>query len=411
MQQCDSQNNSSNGRIFNILHTEWSPDGWGGQERRLIQECLRVREMGHKVVIACQPGSAVLENARRHGIAVEEVVMRRVLDPKAVWQLYRTIKKHNIDVVSTHSSRDSWSGGFAARLAKVELLVRTRHMANPISQSPLNFVYRMPDGIVTTGEAVRDAMIRDNGIAAERIVSIATGVSLKRFDPTCPANPQLRRELGIPEGAPVVAMVALLRREKRHDVMVAAAALVNEQFPQARFLLIGDGAEQAKVEGLVREAGLERQVIMTGFRSDIPELLAISDIAVLTSEMEGVPQGITQSMAMGLPVVAAPVGGLAELVLDGTTGIRAQSGDPASYAAALTTLLQDEPLRRKLGAAARTLVMERYTEEIMAHRTLEFYTRLLKAKRMSADPPGAGRASVDWPQGKTMTTHGSAARK
>lgn len=379
-QHLDSKKISSNGRIFNILHTEWSPDGWGGQERRLIQECLRVREMGHKVVIACQPGSAVLENAKRHDIPVEEVVMRRVFDPGAVWKLYRAIKKHNINVVSTHSSRDSWSGGFAARFAKVELLVRTRHMANPISQSPLNFVYRMPDGIVTTGEAVRDAMIRDNGIAAERIVSIATGVSLKRFDPTRPANPELRRELGIPEGAPVVAMVALLRREKRHDVMVAAAALLKEEFPQARYLLIGDGGWQAKVEGLVREAGLEEQVIMTGYRSDIPDLLAISDIGILTSEMEGVPQGITQSMAMGLPVVAAPVGGLAELVLEGKTGIRAQSGDPASYARALTTLLRDEPLRRRLGAAARTLVMEKYTEEMMARRTLEFYSRLLDGK-------------------------------
>jgi glycosyltransferase involved in cell wall biosynthesis len=373
-------NDSRNRRTFNILHTEWSPDGWGGQERRIIQECLRVREMGHKVVIACQPGSALLENATRHGIPVEEVVMRRVIDPKAVWKLYRAIKKHNIDVVSTHSSKDSWSGGIAAKLANVELLVRTRHVANRISQSPFNFVYRMPDGFVTTGEAVREAMIADNGVAADKIVSIATGVSLERFDPARPVNPELRRELGIPEGAPVVTMVALLRREKRHDVLVACAAIVKEEFPQARFLVVGDGAAKGRIEALVREAGLEQQVILTGYRNDVPELLAISDIALLTSQMEGVPQGITQAMAMGLPVVAAPVGGLAELVLEGKTGIRAQSGDPASYARALVTLLRDEPLRRKLGEAAREYVMERYTEEMMARRTLEFYNRLVSAK-------------------------------
>lgn len=368
-------------RTFNILHTEWSPDGWGGQERRVIQECLRVRELGHNVVIACQPGSAVLENAKRVGIPVEEVPMRRVFDPAAIWKIYRAIKKHRINVVSTHSSKDSWSGGLAAKLAGVDLLVRTRHMANPISQSPFNFVYRMPDGIVTTGEAVREAMIKDNGMAPERIVSIATGVSLERFDPSRPVDPGLREELGIPEGAPVITMIAMLRRGKRYDVMVAAAALLKDEFPQARYLFVGDGAGRARIEELVREAGLERQVILTGYRSDIPELLAISDLAVLTSELEGVPQGITQSMTMGLPAVAAPVGGLAELVLDGETGLRAQSGDPASYAAAIATLLRDEALRKRLGGAARNHMLQGYTEEMMARRTLEFYHRLLDAKK------------------------------
>jgi glycosyltransferase involved in cell wall biosynthesis len=335
--------------------------------------------MGHNVVIACQPGSAVLENAKRVGIPVEEVRMRRIFDPTAIWKLYRAIKKHRINVVSTHSSKDSWSGGLAAKLAGVKLLIRTRHMANPISQSPFNFVYRMPDGIVTTGEAVREAMIKDNGMAPERIVSIATGVSLERFDPTRPVDPGLREELGIPEGAPVITMIAMLRRGKRYDVMVAAAQLLKDEFPQARYLFVGDGAGRATIEGLVREAGLEHQVILTGYRSDIPELLAISDVAVLTSELEGVPQGITQSMAMGLPVVAAPVGGLAELVLDGKTGFRAQSGDPASYATAIATLLRDESLRKRLGTAARNHVLQGYTEEMMAKRTLEFYNRVLDA--------------------------------
>ena len=378
---CDSRKESNNGRVFSILHTEWSPDGWGGQERRIIQECLRVQEMGHKVVIACQPGSAVLENAIRNDIPVEQVVMRRVFDPKAVWKLYRAIKKHGINVVSTHSSKDSWSGGLAAKLAGVDLLVRTRHISSPISNSPFNVVYRMPDGIVTTGEALRETLIRENGMAPERVVSIATGVSLQRFDAARPADLSLKRELGIPERAPVVTMVAVIRGMKRYDLFVAAAALLQEEFPEARFLVVGDGPGRDKLLAQIREAGLAERVIMAGYRSDIPGIYGISDIAVLTSDRsEGVPQSITQAMAMGLPVIASPVGGITEMVLDGKTGILAATGDAVSFARAIGKLLRDEPLRSELGRAARNHVLQRYTEEIMARRTLEFYSRLLHAK-------------------------------
>lgn len=375
------KNNGTDGRLFNILHTEWSPDGWGGQERRIIQECLRVREMGHHVMIACQPGSAMLEHAKRAELPVEEVVMRSCIDPKAVWNLYRLIKKHRINVVSTHSSKDSWSGGFAAKLAGVDLLVRTRHISFPISNSPFNIVYRMPDGIVTTGEVLRQALIAENGMAPEKLVSIATGVSLQRFDAGRPADLGLKRELGIPEGAPVVTMVAVIRSMKRYDLFVAAAAMLREEFPEARFLVVGDGSGRAGLEAQIKEAGLEERVIMAGYRSDIPAIYSISDLAVLTSDRsEGVPQSITQAMAMGLPVIASPVGGITEQVLDGKTGILAATGDAASFAHAIGKLLRDEPLRGELGKAAREHVLQRYTEEIMARRTLEFYSQLLSAK-------------------------------
>lgn len=365
---------------YNILHTEWS-NGWGGQEQRIILECRKMLELGHRVVIACQPGSGILGKAQEYGIPAEEVVMRGSIDPAAVWNLYRVIGKHRINVVSTHSGKDSWSGAFAARLARVELLVRTRHLSLPISSSPFNFVYRMVDGIVTTGEALRDTLIADNAIPPGKIVSIATGVSLERFDPDRTRAPRLKAELGIPEGSPVVTMVAVLRAMKRHDLLVAAAAQLREQFPEARYLVVGDGPGEEWLRGLVREAGLEERVIMTGFRRDIPEILSISDLVVLTSDkFEGVPQSLTQAMAMRRPVVAAPVGSIAELVRDGSTGFLAQTGDASSFARAIARLLADEQLRRSFGAAARAHVLQGYTDDIMVQKTLAFYSQLSRGK-------------------------------
>lgn len=365
---------------FNILHTEWS-DGWGGQEQRIILECRKMRELGHKVVIACQPGSGILLKAREFDIPVEEVVMRGSIDPCAVWNLYRVIKKHGINVVSTHSGKDSWPAGFAAKLARVELLVRTRHLSLPIKNSPFNFVYRMPDGIVTTGEAIRETMIADNGITPEKIVSIATGVTLDRFDAGRAGAPQLKSELGIPEGSPVVTMVAVLRGMKRHDLLVAAAGLLRTDFPEARYLVIGDGPGRESVQGMVREAGLEDRVILAGYREDIPEILAVSDVVVLTSDrFEGVPQSLSQAMAMGRAVVAAPVGSIPELIIDGKTGLLAETGNAHSFAAAIGRLLKDDTLRRELGRGARSHIVNDYTDDKMAEKTIRFYERLLKAK-------------------------------
>lgn len=366
--------------IYRILHTEWS-NGWGGQEQRIILECRKMRELGHEVVLACQPGSGILQKAREFGIPAEEVVMRGSIDPAAVWNLYRVIKRHRINVVSTHSGKDSWSASFAAKLARVPLLVRTRHLSLPISNNPFNFVYRMVDGIVTTGEALRKTIIADNGFDPDRVVSIATGVSLERFDPGSVAAPGLKQELGIPESAAVVTMVAVLRSMKRQDLLVAAAAQLREQFPDTRYLLVGEGPMREQIEAQVREAGLEDRVILTGYRSDVPQILSISDLLVLSSDrFEGVPQSITQGMAMGLAVVAAPVGSTAELVLDGKTGLLVETGSAASFAQGIATLLKDEPLRKTLGRAARSHVLAGYTDDIMAQKTLDFYARLLRAK-------------------------------
>jgi len=368
---------------LNILHTEWS-NGWGGQEQRIILECRKMRERGHQVVIACQPGSGILAKAKEWGIAVEEVVMRGSIDPLAVRDLYRVIKRHRIDVVSSHSGKDSWSAAFAAKLARVKLLVRTRHLSLPISQNPFNFVYGMVDGIVTTGEALRDTIIADNGFSPEKIVSIPTGVSLERFSNDCSAASRLKSSLGIPEGAPVVCMVAVLRGMKRHDLLIAAAAELRGDYPEARYLVVGDGPGREGVEELVRETGMEDRFILTGYRNDIPEILACSDLFVLTSDrFEGVPQSITQAMAMGRPVVAAPVGSIPELVLDGVTGLLAETGDAASFARAMRRLLGDGALRAAMGQAGRAHVLAGYTDDIMAQKTLDFYQLLLARKGLA----------------------------
>jgi glycosyltransferase involved in cell wall biosynthesis len=370
----------SGARPYRILHTEWS-SGWGGQEQRIILECRKAIERGHEVLIACQPGSGILERAGEAGIPTATVVMRSGFDLRAMLELVRLIRSRRIDVVNTHSGKDTWLGSIAARLAGARLLVRTRHLSIPISTSPFNFVHRMADGIITTGEMIREELITRNRLPAERIISIATGVSIRRFDPQSIDSSELRRELAVPQDAQLVTMVAVLRSMKRHDLFVEAARQLSTRFPAAHFLIVGEGPGRTNIEGMVRDAGLQGRITMTGYRQDIERILAATDVAVLTSDrFEGVPQSLSQAMAMGLPVVAAPVGSIAELVHDGETGLMAVSGDAASFAAAIGRLLEDPALRQRIGTAARRHILDSYTADIMIDRTIAFYDQLLQRR-------------------------------
>lgn len=367
--------------IFRILHTEWS-SGWGGQEQRIILECRKAMERRHEVLIACQPGSGILAKAQETGIPTVIIRMRSGYDLLAILQLVQLIRRSKIDVVNTHSGKDTWLGSIAARIAGVKLLVRTRHLSIPLSTSPLNFVHRMADGIITTGVAIQEDLITRNRLPADRIISIATGVSIKRFDPQSIDASEVRRELGLPNDIQIVTMVAVLRGMKRHDLFVEAVGLLRGRFPTAHFLIVGDGPGRESIEGMVRDAGLQERITMTGYRKDIECILAATDVVVLTSDrFEGVPQSLSQAMSMGRPVVAAPVGSIAELVLHNKTGLMATCGDASSFAEAIGRLLNDSDLRQRIGEAARSHILESYTDDIMIDRTIKFYDQLLHRRK------------------------------
>ena len=330
------------------------------------------------------PGSACLSTGKLHsgksreqGIPVEELTIRNGWDPIAILGLRRIIKREHINIVNTHSGKDTWVGGLAAKLSGATF-VRTRHLSIPISNSPLNFIHRLADGTITTGVSIREAMITNNGISRERIISIATGVNAQRFNPDrVSKSSKLQAELGLKPGAPVVTMVAVLRGMKRHDVLLNAARIVRSEAPDAQFLIVGDGPGRDGLKQLACELGLDNRAIFCGHRSDVPQILALSDIAVLTSDrFEGVPQSLSQAMAMALPVVASPIGSIPELVRNGATGLFAEPGNPESFANAIIQLLRDRDMRQKLGAAARRHILEHYTDDIMARTTVDFYARI-----------------------------------
>lgn len=364
---------------FNVLHTEWS-DGWGGQEIRILSETVELLKRGHSVKILCPPESGLAKNAPREGVSTILMKIKHILDIQSLWKIKKLIQEENFQVVNTHSSVDSWVASFAAKWAKVPVLVRTRHLSVPVSTHPLNFVYKIPDIIITTGESIRNQLIDRNKLNPNQVISIPTGVDLNNFSSKIVA-PHLRSELGLNEGCPVITMVAVLRSWKRHDIFLEAARSILAHYPRARFLVVGEGPARPRIHEKIKELYLEEKVLITGHREDIPEILSITDVAVLTSESyEGVPQAVLQYLAMERPVIATDVGSISEVIKDRETGILVPPNSARNVAEGILRLLNDKELGRRLGKDGRKLVEKKFNNQAMMEATLRLYYHLYNVK-------------------------------
>ncbi len=375
----EQTNLAMNIRMFKILHTE-SSDGWGGQEIRILSEAIEFLRRGHTVKILCPPESGLAKNALREGIPTFLMRIKHILDIQSLWRIKKLIQRENFHVVNTHSSIDSWVASFAAKLAKVPVLVRTRHLSVPVSTHPLNFIYKIPDAVIATGESIRKKLIEDNHLNPSQVVSIPTGVSLDKFSPKVIA-PHLKSELGLNESGAVITMVAVLRSWKRHDIFLEAARHILPHYPSARFLVVGEGPVRSRIHERIKELELDGTVLMTGYREDIPEILSVTDVAVLTSESyEGVPQAVLQYLATEKPVVATDVGSISEAIQDGRTGILVPSNNVGSVADAILKLLNDKQLAGRFGKNGRRLVEQKFTSQAMVEDTLKLYNEIYSVK-------------------------------
>ena len=355
-----------------VLHTEASP-GLGGQEVRTLNEARWTAERGWRVLLACQPDGRLAERAREAGVETRPVRMRGPLDPRGLAALVRLVRREHVSLVHTHSSIDAWLGGMAARLCRVPVM-RARHVSIAIRRGP-NPVYRwLADRVITSGEAIRRVVLAA-GVPPARVVAIPAGVNLESF-PFGLKAPEIERELGL--GSPVVGSVAMFRGSKGHPQLLQAFARVRERHPRASLLLVGDGIRRPWVEQLAREAGLADAVVFTGFRPDVPALLAAMDcFALASTRTEGVPQALLQAFAVGVPVVASRIGGIPEVVTDGETGLLVESEAVPPLAAAIERVLEDPVGAAQRARAARALVEARFSHGRSVDRLLALYDEVL----------------------------------
>jgi L-malate glycosyltransferase len=233
------------------------------------------------------------------------------------------------------------------------------------------------DRVLAVGRAVRGALIANEGIPAERIEVIYNGIDLEAYRDGQSQREATRRQLGLADDDVAVIQVARLDSLKDHPTAVAAMAELAPGHPRARLLIVGEGAERARIEAAVRERGVSGSVRLVGLRTDVPRLLSAADVFLLTSISEGIPLTLIEAMAAGLPCVSTRVGGIPEVVVDGETGVLAEPSKPESVAAALGKLVADASLRRRLGEAGRGRALRLFDDQAMHAAYDRIYRQML----------------------------------
>ncbi len=314
--------------------------------------------------------------------------IRPLCDLWTAWKLVRFMREHKIQIVHTHSSKAGLLGRLAARWARVPVVMHTVH-GWPFHdyQNPwLRRVYvaleqlaaRWTTCLVAVSQATRDKGLRHGIGRADQYAVIFPGSDLSGFKPATPAQRKaVRKELGIPEKAQVVGMVACFKPQKAPLDFIRAAGLVQRTLPDAWFVLVGDGVLRPQIEAAASAAGLTGRLVLTGWRQDVAHVMHALDVVAHSSLWEGLPCVFAQALATGLPVVATDVEGAREIIQEAKNGHLVPPGKPEALAAGLVTLLTHpkalKALRQRAPQGAKP-----FTFQVMQESILKLYQKHLQ---------------------------------
>jgi glycosyltransferase involved in cell wall biosynthesis len=337
----------------------------------------------------------MLDMARAHSVQPLLVpALGREISPVddllSLARMVQLVRKVRPDIVHTHMAKAGTVGRLAAHICGVPLIVHTYHghvfhgYFSPTKTRVFLTIERAlglaTDRIIVVGDGQRDEIASYGVAPREKLAPIRLGLELGQFLHAESARGQLRSELGVGPEARLVGIVARLVPIKAHEVFFQAATRVVQTIPAARFLVIGDGERRAELEALVERLGIQSAVTFMGWRRDMAEVYADLDVVALTSLNEGSPVALIEALAAGRPVVSTAVGGVPEVVLDGTTGLTVPPSDPVALAEAMLRLLQDHELAARLGTAGRRHVYPRYDSSRLVDDVKSLYLRELAGR-------------------------------
>jgi glycosyltransferase involved in cell wall biosynthesis len=333
----------------------------GGAETLLVELVRRMDRERFLPELCCLKSFDTLGETLAREIPAFSGLLTGKYDFKVLGRLTRLLRQRRIDAVVTVGPGDKmfW-GRLAAWRAGVPVICSALHSTGLPDhvEFPNRLLASLNDAFIAVAKPHAQYLAEHEGCPAEKIHVIPNGIDTEKFHPRWP-NSVLRQKLHLDDKTPTVGIVAALRPEKNHEMFLYVAALIHRTLPAARFLVIGDGPQRTKLEALAESLGVDQVVDFLGARSDVPEVLSVLDLVLLTSHMEANPICLLEAMATEKPVVATRVGSVGESVLEGHTGYLVAPGDSQRMAYRAIKLLTDPTWAATMGRAGR--------EEVIAH--------------------------------------------
>jgi sugar transferase (PEP-CTERM/EpsH1 system associated) len=355
----------------------------GGQERVVISLLDGLDPARYRSVLVClRDGGPLLGDVHNRDTRVYALRKADQFDAACLARLMRVLRHERVDVLHCHNHGPLVYGALARPVARTRALVYTAHgkySAARIRTAALGWARRTVDCVVAVSEDAHRVSVERGGVPADRVTTIINGIDVTRFE-NAGMRAQTRARLGLDDAEFVFGIVARLTPVKDHRTLLEAFARVLRDRPAARLVIVGGGEIEGEVRAAVSELGLEKRAVLLGERKDVPELMSAFDAFVLSSYSEGLSITLLEAMAAGLPVVATRVGGNAEIVLDGETGLLVEPRDATALAAAMGSMIDATARADDMGTRGRERVREHFGERAMVQRYQDLYERLLAVR-------------------------------
>ena len=364
-----------------------SGDRWAGAEVQLamLLRCLACRTDLRVSVILLNEGR-LADEVRQCGLDVCVLPESQYNSFQIALRAAYFLRGRDVQVLHSHRYKENMLAAVLARRCRIPVHVCSRHGApEPFSgwrrykQGVIEAVNRFVaqhsvDCVVSVSEDLRRQLVRY--LPESKIVTIHNGIDLKRvFSPLSVS--QAKERLGIPAELSVIGTVGRLEPIKRLDLFLAAAQEIATAQPDTRFVIAGEGIEESRLRSLAASLGLKDRVLFLGHREDVYDVLRALDISVLCSDHEGLPMTLLETLYLGVPVVARPVGGVAEVIQDGVNGVCVNSSEPAALARECIHILRDLGLRKRLVEAGTRIIGNRFSVENTAEGVVNLYRSLV----------------------------------
>ncbi len=346
---------------------------WRGGQNQCLLTVKGLRAVGHDTVLVAHPQGELLRRAPQDEWLVP-LAPRLEVDFHAAWKLARLVRTLRPRVLHAHDPHGVALAALALAFRQptpAPVLVASRRVDFRLRTNAFSrYKHRQVARFICASEAIRQLLLRD-GFERERVVTVHEGIDLEHVAAAPPVS--LHETFWLPQGAPVILNVAALVPHKGQRYLVDAMAQVVRAVPEARLVILGEGELRPSLERQVAELGLERHVLLPGFRRDVLSLMKTCDVFVLSSVMEGLGTSLLDAMACARPIVGTNAGGIPEVVVDGETGHVVPPRDADALAEALIDLLRDDERARRFAAAGFERVRKRFSVERMVAETLAVY--------------------------------------
>ena len=363
----------------------------GGTERQLVSVLQHLDRSRYDAWVGClKRRGPFLDDVEALGIPVVEFPMPSLHSVKTLScfrRLVSFLRAESIDVLHAFEFYSNCFAVPAGRVARVPVVLASRRELGLDRSAPRRLAIRLAcqlaHGVVANSESAGRLLTGLVPATSSKVTIVRNGIDLRKFQPRR-SRDEIRAELGADDNVVLVGLLAALRPEKRVETFLRAAAVAASAEPNLRIVVIGDGVQRSELENLVDQLELRNRAQFLGDRRDVADLLSGLDIFVLSSLTESFPNAVLEAMASGLPVVATRVGGIPELVDEGTTGLLSTEGNHDEMADLIRQLARGRDLRRQMGAAGRERVEQEFTAQTNVKHLENLYERLIRERRPMA---------------------------